>query len=348
MKKIEYCHINKIVLLIVLLLLDGIAVIAQAQPRAYGMSRQSSPAVTYDSTYNINNIRTKSISDLIGQSFYFIPNQRCEKQGHYNITLVKKLPDRKLSRFSKDLLDLTYNPISIDVGYGHFDTYTSYEALQDKSFEIVDHIPSNDKHYEYLVLRSPQTEENLFLECHQPMILSPFVVILGYYEKLKSLVSGKEYKPITDVLIQNFDTGKFITVSPKDTMTCVDVLFVDEPFDPEVLLLESKDRQLYCFKYNKFSSSFLDIAASRQGKIDWDEIQREREKEMIPKYGKVNGKAIARYEVKIGFTKAMCIDAWGEPDHINKTTTKFGTSEQWVYNKSYLYFENGRLTAIQE
>lgn len=43
---------------------------------------------------------------------------------------------------------------------------------------------------------------------------------------------------------------------------------------------------------------------------------------------------------------------WGEPSDINKTTTKYGISEQWVYRSSvknkYIYFENGLVTAIQE
>ena len=43
---------------------------------------------------------------------------------------------------------------------------------------------------------------------------------------------------------------------------------------------------------------------------------------------------------------------WGEPSDINKTTTKYGVREQWVYRSSvknkYIYFEDGLVTAIQE
>jgi hypothetical protein len=35
------------------------------------------------------------------------------------------------------------------------------------------------------------------------------------------------------------------------------------------------------------------------------------------------------------------------PDHINSTTTQMSGREQWVYGGSYLYFEDGRLVAIQ-
>lgn len=44
---------------------------------------------------------------------------------------------------------------------------------------------------------------------------------------------------------------------------------------------------------------------------------------------------------------------WGEPTTKNVTTTANGTKEQWVYRQGnskakYLYFTNGKLTAISE
>lgn len=40
---------------------------------------------------------------------------------------------------------------------------------------------------------------------------------------------------------------------------------------------------------------------------------------------------------------------WGRPYDVNRTTTRWGTREQWVYgDRRYLYFENGVLTAIQD
>ncbi len=37
----------------------------------------------------------------------------------------------------------------------------------------------------------------------------------------------------------------------------------------------------------------------------------------------------------------------GKPNHINTTTGFFGVHEQWVYGNSYYYFENGKLTTVQ-
>ncbi len=53
---------------------------------------------------------------------------------------------------------------------------------------------------------------------------------------------------------------------------------------------------------------------------------------------------------RIGMTKKQVIEktSWGKPNDINITITKYGKHEQWVYGQgSYLYFENGKLTAIQ-
>lgn len=40
---------------------------------------------------------------------------------------------------------------------------------------------------------------------------------------------------------------------------------------------------------------------------------------------------------------------WGEPENINRTTTKYGVREQWVYpDYKYIYFDDGIVTAIQD
>lgn len=53
---------------------------------------------------------------------------------------------------------------------------------------------------------------------------------------------------------------------------------------------------------------------------------------------------------KIGMTaQEVRESSWGEPKKINKTTTVYGVSEQWVYSLDrYVYFENGVVVAIQE
>lgn len=45
----------------------------------------------------------------------------------------------------------------------------------------------------------------------------------------------------------------------------------------------------------------------------------------------------------------VLLSDWGEPEDINKTTTKHGVKSQWVYpDFKYIYFEDGVVTTIQE
>lgn len=55
-------------------------------------------------------------------------------------------------------------------------------------------------------------------------------------------------------------------------------------------------------------------------------------------------------EPSIGMTKNEVRNStWGEPEDINKTTTRYGTSEQWCYSGyKYIYFEDGIVTSIQD
>ncbi len=54
--------------------------------------------------------------------------------------------------------------------------------------------------------------------------------------------------------------------------------------------------------------------------------------------------------VSIGMTAQEVENStWGKPKKINRTTTRYGVSEQWVYsNNRYVYLDDGIVTAIQE
>ncbi|MEI8273408.1 MAG: hypothetical protein WCG08_12365 [Paludibacter sp.] len=57
---------------------------------------------------------------------------------------------------------------------------------------------------------------------------------------------------------------------------------------------------------------------------------------------------ICNEKVRIGMTKQQCRLSWGEPESINKSSGSWGVHEQWVYgSNSYLYFQNGVLSSIQ-
>jgi hypothetical protein len=57
---------------------------------------------------------------------------------------------------------------------------------------------------------------------------------------------------------------------------------------------------------------------------------------------------ILRQTISTGMTKEQVLYSRGKPDHVNKTTTRWGDHEQWVYSAYiYLYFDNSKLTSWQ-
>lgn len=66
------------------------------------------------------------------------------------------------------------------------------------------------------------------------------------------------------------------------------------------------------------------------------------------KYGKKYAPLIAEKRFAIGMTKEMVIASIGEPDSVNRTVTRYGVSEQWVYRHMYLYFDGDKLRSFQD
>lgn len=53
--------------------------------------------------------------------------------------------------------------------------------------------------------------------------------------------------------------------------------------------------------------------------------------------------------IEMGMSFSAVKLSMGNPDKINNTTTKYGTSSQWVYEDIiYVYFEDGKVTAWQD
>lgn len=86
----------------------------------------------------------------------------------------------------------------------------------------------------------------------------------------------------------------------------------------------------------------------------WDSINNkglsEFNAELIKKYGKTKGTAIAKGEIKLGDTQEIVTDAWGAADKISYTTTKAGTMQTWYYkkHKALLTFKKNKLVSVTE
>lgn len=89
-------------------------------------------------------------------------------------------------------------------------------------------------------------------------------------------------------------------------------------------------------------------SANRARIAQLDREEKMYRSNLVKKYGQANANIILNGEVKLGFTKAMCKEAWGTPEDINRTVSYNRTLEQWVYGIGcYLYFEGNKLILIQ-
>lgn len=66
----------------------------------------------------------------------------------------------------------------------------------------------------------------------------------------------------------------------------------------------------------------------------------------IKLFGEDKGKMVYLGIVEPGMTKAMCIEALGEPNKINSSQSKNDNIEQWIYPNKYVYFRNGKIISI--
>jgi hypothetical protein len=85
-------------------------------------------------------------------------------------------------------------------------------------------------------------------------------------------------------------------------------------------------------------------------RINVDKAQEAAITELQTLISKQEATSRKREGVRIGMTgKEVIASRWGRPNSVNRTTFASGIQEQWVYsNGNYLYFENGKLTAIQD
>lgn len=97
----------------------------------------------------------------------------------------------------------------------------------------------------------------------------------------------------------------------------------------------------------RLDNDFADIEWNEENRAVYENGNPNTEEEEPPKIQNT------QTPPAIGMTAAQVrASTWGEPSDINRTTTRYGVSEQWVYRTSsgtkYVYLDDGIVTAIQE
>ncbi len=135
----------------------------------------------------------------------------------------------------------------------------------------------------------------------------------------------------------------------------VAALFICSSFSLLVLAVESDERIEHCRKLHSSNN------VSSENYDDWRKCDFDLKMKAIDdKYRALSEENRRQMEerkrldalpdVKIGMTRDQVRNKsrWGPPNKINRTTTARGDFEQWVYKSGYLYFTNGKLSAIQD
>lgn len=294
-------------------------------------SKAAAPVSTHGTTpYDSSkNYLGPDAYQYIGQEVFFYENKSTKDDGGYMHFYTK--PNVKISNE-----EYKYKP----VGY---DDLADYNEIVNKYFKVLDIIVADKEfsYYEGYYLKMVEKVSNdtvyYFYESKSASEILPFIVV-GYYEKAKKELVGAKFLCVADrfKIEHDYVTGKPIVNNEAGIWVCKDII-VSRIGELDLVLEDTKGQTVL---YDKRSM----VGKNRfKGVFMADEAARYK-----AKFGVTNWNRILEGEVAIGMTKEMCRLSWGEPDDINETITANTKREQWVYRYSgYLYFTNGKLTAMQ-
>ena len=134
----------------------------------------------------------------------------------------------------------------------------------------------------------------------------------------------------------------------KSEWLCADIQLVDDEITMQLyaILTNSDGNEIKARIENRFltngetNAAFFSCFMEKNKFLKWKDS-------IVEKYGLEYGLLIIKKKVKIGMSDEMCLESWGKPNSKNRTILDGKETEQWIYSNSYLYFDNGVLTAIQ-
>ena len=292
---------------IVLLLMVFLPIFVHGQISIRQAAEKKMVDVKYDSLENF--VKPENTRALIGQSLYVIPISEGLRKYGYDGFYTK-------SSLEKEFI------------YKTIDKYSSsslYEELVGRTFKVIDVIKQNGKYYgtDY-ILKIADDKDTLFYQ--YPEYESSYkMMVLGYYEKLKSKYVGNKYyfKRAPDKYWTDFETGEQVELIAGSEWTCTDIVLDSKYYNLKML-----------FKNNNSQTLSNEIE-----RLDINFILKDYGDYLFNKYGELYKKAIAG-KVVIGMAKELVVIAWGFPEKINSSSDGL---DQWVYGNQYLYIQNGVL-----
>ena len=329
-------------------------------PISYSEEKKTSVTPIENFDVNISEYKTAGeILGLIGNRIYALPLNKDYKEIGYGYMGIYYLTKEKYKELYKVYKPGEYIPVNIKDDYNNL--------LAGRYFKV-----ENIKFGGYKEI-SPEKwdEENKYQSVISLYGVEIYITDEINNEKFK--LESRAFKYFEPKGIDKNDLIKVIAVeytfSPYLSYPDLTLKFDNYPAEKLDYLLGYRqhnfilysDYQNYYLGYQTYKQKRIEekklekIAQEEQYKKErieqekiWEKEQAEKYTRLIKKYGKSIAKDMMDGSVSIGWNKQMCIESWGKPDRINKTTSRYSVSEQWVYDSgSYLYFENGKLVTIQ-
>lgn len=225
-----------------------------------------------------------------------------------------------------------------------------------------------------ITLRNESNKDTLYWIVRQARFIDKYFFLVPYFEKQKIMYLNQSLVYRANQKLENLidvNTGAAVDIKYGDIWTCSDISFVDSKdsyYLKGFYFLKNGEKEVKIeLGSDLISDNFilekeLKIQELEKQKKEEEKILEEQEQEKIKqqanikfkndciaKWGQKMGGYIADSKVVLGMNKEMCTASWGNPIDINRTIISGLTSEQWVYGwGTYLYFDNGILTAIQD
>lgn len=354
----------KIITLLILTLILSQLVCGQFSTTkiANNTGRPNNGTKSYDS---LMNYLGKDVYLYIGQTLYLrrIPKERRDRE-YFVLDKNKEFYDGSNPQYLclVDRASLKeYNDIKNIISAEQFEKMkpnlsieckTNFDALEHKYFNVFgvwrhpkwNEYPNEGRYYLGLIRQDNNDTCYYLYEATSSLYTFPFLVS-GYFEKQKAkflnkrfIIQGKSFLPI--LLIDRYrdvESGESISLNPGEEWKCIDFTLNDET-EETILIVQNQSGKKMAVRYSD------DILQNDVNEIFMTKSEADK---IIKKYGLPVWKNILAGKLFLGWTKEMCELSWGRPNNINKTTTNYGTTEQWVYSGNYLYFTGNKLTTIQ-
>ncbi|MDE2132971.1 MAG: hypothetical protein KGJ49_00035 [Alphaproteobacteria bacterium] len=131
--------------------------------------------------------------------------------------------------------------------------------------------------------------------------------------------------------------------------TISDVLASYDPHEPVRVVIKNDAGQEGYFDMAVSPTNRSAKWPGKVGEAAFAEVMASTDPKLAHKWPAKVWDAIENQKVFMGMTMEQARLSWGEPRDVNRTVVGDHVHEQWVYGEAhnYLYFEDGRLTGIQ-